>query len=103
MLSDFDKYRSWLVENNRIATQEFAYLDSLDIGTILCRHTDKTVYEIMQIIEDEYSNDYLSKYKNDEMLFSDISGREFADYINWRYGIPIYEETIYRFYIEGKK
>lgn len=98
----FENYRSWLRQHDCIGAQEFDYLDSLDIGTILCANTEKTCEEIMEIIENKYEDDYLSKYPNDEMLFNDINESDFIDYIHWRYGITVTEETIYKFNILEK-
>lgn len=99
----FEDYRNWLREHDLITSQEFDYLDTLDLGTILCANSDKTCKEIMEIIADKYEEDYLSKYPNDEELFNSIPESEFVDYIYWRYGIPVSEEVIYRFNILEKK
>lgn len=96
-MSKFEDY------NDTIGAQEFDYLDSLDIGTILCANSEKTCKEIMEIIENKYEGDYLSKHPNDEMLFNYINESAFIDYIHWRYGIPVTEETIYRFNILNKE
>lgn len=98
----FEEYRRWLNEHDVIEAQEFNYLDSINIGTIICANVDKTCAEIMEIIEDMYEDDYLSKYPNDEMLFNSISQDDFIDYIHWRYGITVTEETIYRFDVLNK-
>lgn len=98
----FEDYRRWLNEHDVLEAQEFNYLDSINIGTIICANVDKTCGEIMEIIEDMYEDDYLSKYPNDEMLFNSISQDDFIDYIHWRYGIPVTEETIYRFDVLNK-
>lgn len=99
----FEDYRRWLNEHDVLEAQEFNYLDSINIGTIICANVDKTCEEIMEIIEDRYEDDYLSKYPNDEMLFNSISQDDFIDYIRWRYGITTIEETIYRFDILSKE
>ena len=57
----------------------------------------------MEIIENKYEDDYLSNHPNDEMLFNYINESDFIDYIHWRYGIPVTEETIYRFNILNKE
>lgn len=98
----FEDYRIWLNEHDALEAQEFNYLDSINIGTIICANVDKTCVEIMEIIEDRYEDDYLSKYPNDEMLFNSISQHDFIDYIHWRYGISVTEETIYRFDVLNK-
>ena len=99
----FEDYRRWLNEHDVLEAQEFNYLDSINIGTIVCANVDKTCEEIMEIIEDRYEDDYLSKYPNDELLFNSISQDDFIDYIHWRYGITTTEETIYRFDILNKE
>lgn len=98
----FEEYRRWLNEHDVPEAQEFNYLDSINIGTIICANVDKTCAEIMEIIEDMYEDDYLSKYPNDEMLFNSISQADFIDYIRWRYGIKVTEEIIYRFDVLNK-
>lgn len=98
----FEEYRRWLNEHDILEAQEFNYLDSINIGTIICANVDKTCAEIMEIIEDMYEDDYLSKYPNDEMLFNSISQDDFIDYIHWRYGITTTEEIIYRFDVLNK-
>lgn len=98
----FEDYRRWLNKNDTIGAQEFNYLDSINIGTIICANPDKTCDEIMGIIEDRYENDYLSKHSDDVRLFGNISQSDFIDYIHWRYGIPVKEKTIYRFDILDK-
>lgn len=95
----FEDYRNWLREHDWLGAQEYDYLDTLDLGTILCANSDKTCGEIMNIIEDKYEEDYLSKYPNDEMLFNGISESDFIDYINYRYGIKVTEEITYHFEI----
>lgn len=99
----FEDYRMWLNEHDTLEAQEFKYLDSINIATIICANSDKTCAEIMEIIEDRYEDDYLSKYSNDEMLFNSISQSDFINYIHWRYGIHVTEETIYRFDIFNKE
>ncbi len=51
----------------------------------------------MEIIEDRYEEDYLSKYPNDEMLFNSISESDFVSYIKYRYGIS-HTETITNYF-----
>lgn len=99
----FEEYRKWLNKNDTIETQGFNYLDSINIGTIICTNPDKTCDEIMEIIEDRYQNDYLSKYPDDVRLFGNIGQSDFIDYIHWRYGIPVKEKTIYKFDILNKE
>lgn len=85
---DFENYKKLLrQQHDFLGSQEFDYLDSLDLSVILCANSDKTCREIMDIIEDKYEEDYLSKHPNDEMLFNSISESEFIDYIKCRYGI----------------
>ena len=93
----FEEYRRWLNEHDILEAQEFNYLDSINIGTIICANVDKTCAEIMEIIEDRYEDDYLSKYPNDEMLFNSISESDFVDYIKYRYGIS-HTETITNYF-----
>ena len=100
---EFENYRNWLREHDLLAAQEYDYLDTLDLGAILCANSDKTCGEIMEIIADKYEEDYLSKYPNDEELFNSIPESEFVDYIHWRYGIPVTEEITYRFDIFRKE
>ena len=95
----FEKYRNWLKEHDMIAYQEFDYLDTINLSTIICANSEKTCHEIMQIIEDEYEDDYLSNFPNDEMLFNSISENDFVEYIHWRYNIPVTEEITYRFFV----
>lgn len=95
----FEGYRKWLNERDTIEAQEFNYLDSINIGTIICANPDKTCEDILEIIKDRYGNDYLSKHSDDVRLFGNISQSDFIDYIRWRYGITVTEETIYRFNI----
>lgn len=99
----FEDYRKWLREHDFLGAQEYDYLDTLDLGTILCANSDNTCGEIMNIIADKYENDYLSKHPNDEELFNSIPESEFVDYIHWRYGIPVSEEITYRFVITENK
>ncbi len=99
----FENYREWLRQHDPLGSQEFDYLDSINIGTIICANVDKTCAEIMEIIEDRYEEDYLSKYPNDEMLFNSINQSDFIDYVRWRYGIQVTEETTYRFDILSKE
>ena len=99
----FENYRNWLREHDPIASQEFDYLDSLDLGVIICANSDLTCGEIMDVIADKYEDDYLSKYPNDSELFNSVPESEFVDYIHWRYGIPVIEEVTYRFNIENKE
>lgn len=102
-MSTFEDYRKWLNEHDMIGAQELNYLDSIDIGTIICANPDKTCEDIMEIIVDRYESDYLYKYPNNEILFNSINQYDFIDYIHWRYGIPVTEETIYRFDILNKE
>lgn len=102
-MTTFEDYRKWLNKNDTIGAQEFNYLDSINIGTIICANSNKTCKEIMRIIEDRYENDYLSKYPDDVRLFGNICQCDFIDYIHWRYGITVTEETIYRFNILNKE
>lgn len=102
-MTRFENYREWLRQHDPLGSQEFDYLDSINIGTIICANVDKTCDEIMEIIEDRYEDDYLSKHPNDEMLFNSINQSDFIDYVRWRYGIPVTEETTYRFDILSKE
>lgn len=99
----FEEYRTWLREYDPIASQEFDYLDSLDLGTIICANSDMTCGEIMELIADKYEEYYLAGHPNDQELFNSIPESEFVDYIYWRYGIPVTEEITYRFDIFGKE
>lgn len=96
-LTKFENYRKWLAQHDFLGSQEFDYLDSLDLSVIICANVDKTCREIIEIIEDRYEEDYLSKYPNDEMLFNSISESDFVDYIKYRYGIS-HTETITNYF-----
>lgn len=48
----FENYRKWLAQHDFLGSQEFDYLDSLDLSVIICANVDKTCEEIMEIIED---------------------------------------------------
>jgi len=96
-LAKFEDYRQWLIQHDPLGSQEFDYLDSLDLSVILCANVDKSCEEIMKIIEDKYEEDYLSKYPNDEMLFGSISVSDFVNYIQYRYGIS-HTETITHYF-----
>ena len=94
---EFENYRKWLMQHDPLGSQEFDYLDGLDLSVIICANADKTCEEIMEIIKDRYEEDYLSKYPNDEMLFNSISESDFVDYIEYRYGIS-HTETITNYF-----
>lgn len=96
-LTKFENYRKWLVQHDPIESQEFDYLDSLDLSVIICANVDKTCREIIEIIEDRYEEDYLSKYPNDGMLFNSVTESDFIDYIKYRYGIS-HTETITNYF-----
>ena len=93
----FENYREWLAQHDPLCSQELDYLDTLDLSVIICANVDKTCAEIMEIIEDRYEEDYLSKYPNDEMLFNSLSESDFVDYIKYRYGIS-HTETITNYF-----
>lgn len=95
----FENYRAWLREHDPIASQEFDYLDSLDLATIICANSDMTCCEIMDVISDKYEECYLAGHPNDQELFNSIPEHEFIEYIHWRYGIPVIEEITHRFNI----
>ena len=57
----FENYRKWLAQHDFLGSQEFDYLDSLDLSVIICANVDKTCGEIMEIIENRYEEDYLSE------------------------------------------
>ena len=77
---------------------EYDFLDSLDLKQIICENQDKDCYEIREIIEDKYEDEYIEKNTvGDECLFNVISIEEFITYIYKRYGIKFHEETHYYF------
>ena len=98
-LIKFENYRKWLIQHDFLGSQEFDYLDSLDLSVILCANADRSCEEIMKIIEDKYEEDYLSKYPNDKMLFGSISESDFVSYSNYRYGISHTEPITHYFNI----
>lgn len=74
--------------------QEYAFLDSKDLKPIIEENSDKTVYEIMQIIDDIFSEEYIENQEiDDSELFNTIDRYEFAEYINKRYGVKCTEEV----------
>lgn len=93
----FEDYRKWLRQHDFLGSQEFDYLDSLDLSVIICTNIEKTCREIMEIIADKYEEDYLAKYPNDQELFNSIPESEFIDYIRYRYGIS-HTETITNYF-----
>ena len=58
----FNEYRNWLREHDPLGAQEFDYLDTIDIKSIIQSNKDEDVDRIMCIIEDMYEDDYLAKY-----------------------------------------
>lgn len=93
----FEKYREWLKDYDPLAAQELDYLDTLDLEPIIRNNIDSPVWKIRELIAEQYEEDYLEKYSNDEELFNSLPEDEFVDYINWRYGIRYHEEVTYYF------
>ena len=89
-----ERYRNWLKDHDPMGAQEFDYLDTIDIKSIIESNKDK---DADSIIEDMYEEDYLAKYPNDEELFGSINSYEFVDYIYWRYKIRCTEHITYYF------
>ena len=96
-MESFDKYREWLREHDLLSAQEFDYLDTIDLERIIKDNRGERVYDVMEKISQEYEEDYLKKYPNDEELFNSISEGDFVSYIHARYGIRANEELCYYF------
>lgn len=77
--------------------QEFAFLDTIDILSIIKENDLDSAEEIMHILEENYENTYLEQYPDDDFLFNCISQYDFANYIRKRYGIDWREDVIYYF------
>jgi len=76
---------------NKIAQQEYEFLDSKDLLPYI--NKDKDIYDIVCDIENAFEDEYLSKHENDECLFNMISSDEFVNYICNRYKLKTREET----------
>ena len=75
-------------EWNRLQTQEFNYLDELDLKPFL--KSGVSVRSIMDILERMFQADYCSK-TGDEYLFNVINEYDFEQYLKKRYNINTYE------------
>lgn len=77
--------------------QEYAFLDNIDILSIIKENDLDSVDEIMHILEEDYEDTYLEQNPDDDFLFNCISHYDFANYIRKRYGIDWREDVIYYF------
>lgn len=77
--------------------QEFAFLDTIDILSIIKENDLNSAEEIMHILEEDYEDKYIEQNPDDDFLFNYISHYDFVRYIKRRYGINFREETIYYF------
>lgn len=71
--------------------QEKAFLDTKDLKPFL--EKDKSIYDIMEEIEDKYSNEYTEE----DFIFNCMDHNDFIEYLRERYkDIKFYEYTDWR-------
>lgn len=71
-------------------TKEKAFLDTIDIKSLVKELDIDDIYEIMDIIEERYKDDY----SEEKYVFNCIDASEFEDYLKTRYPeVNIYEHT----------
>ncbi|MBO7212303.1 MAG: hypothetical protein J6V44_15055 [Methanobrevibacter sp.] len=85
-----------------IQKQEFEYLDSIDLIPYVISETN--VDKLMDIIDENFNQDYISKCKlPDEGIFFWMTLDDFLDYICKRYKITYWERTEYLLNVNSLK
>lgn len=81
--NDLEKSLEW-------QAKEKAFLDTIDIKSLVRELDTDDIYEIMDIIEERYKD----KYSEEEFVFNYMDASEFEEYLKTRYPeVNIYEHT----------
>lgn len=89
-----------VVNFNKLQKQEYEFLDTLDLMSIIDKDTD--VYSNTKRIENLYGEKYQKYLKEnslipDEFIFNAITTGEFADYFCKRYNCRFSMDVVYFF------